>query len=490
MAVDLTQILGEIAAAVRHPVYLVGGDTVVAEPGAQRIASALADAYGCEVVSHRRPAQLGPILDDLRTLSLFSNGKVVLVVDCALFADRGSVADLIDDAAEALPLADSPELTPKERVAAGRMLQALRLFGVEPEGSQPSSLLESLPQWAYQGGRTVRRRNPRGRGKRQVADLRQSLAVLLERAREEGLRGWADSDLANLGEIIEGGLPDQHALVLAESRWASGHPVVERLLDARAAVDVGRVELDRRGELRGLEKLTAELERETGVRIDRRALEELGRRTLRKSSERGRRSEIASESTARLGAEYRKLAGLAEGGAIDIDLVRSVTEDRGDEDVWALLDDIAAGRPGRALQRLRRLQLSADDVVAARLSVFALLADFCRQLTAVRGLLSVLGVPGGERNYRRFKDRLAPRLQSELTGGLENPIAGLHPFRLHRVYLAASRLDEATLRGLPARVLETETRLKGESGDADTALAELAVSVGGAVGACRAAGMA
>lgn len=55
----------------------------------------------------------------------------------------------------------------------------------------------------------------------------------------------------------------------------------------------------------------------------------------------------------------------------------------------------------------------------------------------------------------------------------KNPIASLHPFCLHRVYLAASRLPEAMLNRLPADVLETEMALKGESAEADTALAGL-----------------
>ena len=40
----------------------------------------------------------------LRTFSLFSTAKALLVVDSAVFADRGAAAELIDDAAEVLPV--------------------------------------------------------------------------------------------------------------------------------------------------------------------------------------------------------------------------------------------------------------------------------------------------------------------------------------------------------------------------------------------------
>jgi len=122
----------------------------------------------------------------------------------------------------------------------------------------------------------------------------------------------------------------------------------------------------------------------------------------------------------------------------------------------------------------------ADDPLQARLAFFGLFASFCRQLTAIRGMMRVARVPAGEENYSRFKDRWAPALQGELAlpeGRAKNPLAGLHPFRLHRAYLAASRLPERLLAHLPADVLDAELRLKGESGEADAALAEIVVRV-------------
>ena len=95
----------------------------------------------------------------------------------------------------------------------------------------------------------------------------------------------------------------------------------------------------------------------------------------------------------------------------------------------------------------------------------------------VRSFLDSRAVSAGERNYRRFQDRLADALRAPLPGGLDNPLGNLHPYRLHRVYLAASRLRAAPLDTLPWRVLETETRLKGESGEPEAALYELVASL-------------
>jgi DNA polymerase III delta subunit len=470
----------------RPQVCLVHGDLVLAEPAAERIAAALAQALGCSpnhIEPHRRPPSLSPLLQDLRTFSLFASAKVALVVDSAVFADRGAAADLIDDAAESLPSLPSDNgedrgLTARERQAASRLFQALHLFDLDPQAGAPEQILGELPSWVLEGGTARRGRGARARGKKQVEEIRSSLAGLLEAARREGITGAGQSDLSALADAIRGGLPDGHVLVLAERSAAEDHPVVRLLAERKAVVAVGSVEAaERGGGWQGLDLLATELERQTGVGIAPDAMAELARRTLRQEGD-GRKKGIDADSTARLAGEYRKLANLSPAaGRIDRKLVEKAVEDRGEEDVWQLLDAVAAGRGGEALDRLHRLILAADDPLAARLSFFSLFASFCRQLTAIRGLMRASRVPAGESNYARFKDRHAPMLQGEVPGGGKNPIAGLHPFRLHRAYLAASHLPEPFLARLPAELLETEMQLKGETSEADTALADLVARV-------------
>ena len=458
-------------------VCLVHGDLVLAEPAGVRAAEALAQAHGLPkdgIEIHRRPTSLAPLLQDLRTYSLFGGAKVLLAVDTAVFADRNAAAGLIDEAAEVLPLS-SPVLGTRERQAASRLLQALHLFDTDD--------LSGLPAWAFEGDR--RGRGGRARGKKQVEELRANLGPLLEAAVREGIQGMGEGDLAQLADAVRGGLPEGHALVLAERSVAADNPLVKVLEERGGVLSVGTVEAERGG-FQGLDPVAEELERQTGVAIASDALAELARRTLRQEGEGRNRAGkgIDADSTARLAGEYRKLANLAQGAGekrITRKLVEQNVEDRGEEDVWQLLDAIATGRAADALDRLRRLLTSSEDPLAARLTFFALFAGFCRQLTAIRGMMRAARVPAGEANFARFRDRLAPSLQGELPGGGKNPLAGIHPFRLHRAYLAASRLPEPMLARLPSDVLETELQLKGESGEADAALADLVarVAVGG-----------
>ncbi|HLX08777.1 MAG TPA: hypothetical protein VKY89_13040 [Thermoanaerobaculia bacterium] len=507
----LQRLLATLDGPAPAQIFLLHGDLVLAEPAALAVAEALAARHGGRVEAHRRPSSLTSLLQDLRTFSLFGSAKVVTAIDSAAFADRSAAADLLDDAEEALPLKEgggdgagtAPALSAHQRLAASRLLQALKLFeidagagagGAEPE---PEQVLAQLPAWVFEGGKAARRgRGGRARGKRQVEDMRAGLATLLAAARREGVEGRSEGDLSDLAEAISGGLPAGHFLVFAEREVARDHPLARLLGERGAVAALGEVEADRGG-WQGVDLLAAELARQTGAGISSEALAELARRTLRKPGDRpagGRGGEAAgasvtADSTARLAGEYRKLANLARaagGGRIERRMVEESVEDRGEEDVWKLLDAIGAGRGGEAMDRLQRLLAAADDPAGARLSFFALLATFCRRLTAIRGMMRVAGVQGGESNYNRFAARLAPALQGELPGG-KNPLAGVNPYALFRAYLAASRLPEAVAARLPWEVLETELQLKGESGEADAALARLVVHIGAAVKAGPAA---
>lgn len=456
-------------------VYLVHGDLVVAEPQARRIADALAERAGCAVEVHRRPAGLDRIFADLQTFSLFDSAKVSLVVDAALLADSRAAADLVDQAAEALPFdrsEDGKDLDGKAREAASRLIQALRVFGIEPDAGSAESRLEALPDWAFRGGAALRKKKPRGRSKKQAARLRDDLVDLLDAGLESGLRGVAEGDLAELAKMADGGLPEGHALVLAERSAAADHPLVETLESRGALLEVATVTADKKGNFHGLGDLVAQLEAETGAGIARDAVDALARRTLNQSDDWKSKS-VQAESTGRFAGEYRKLANLADGSRITRRMVERTVKDRGDEDVWKILDAIAEGRGAEAVARYRRHVESKSDPVGTRLRFFGLLAGFCRQLSAIAGMARAAKVPPGVRSYNTFKSRWAPALQGGTPDGAPNPLKGLHPYRLHRAYLAASQIDRDELGRLPSRVLDTEMQLKGEASDADTAMIAL-----------------
>lgn len=445
------------------------GDLVLAEPAGARLATALAERIGVSVESHRRPADLASLLDDLKTYSLFGAGKVLLVVDSAVLADREAAATLVADALEGGSPGEGG-LAPSQREAASRLLQALHLFGIDPALRAPGQVVEQLPDWALAGRK-------RGRlGSRQAEERRRQLTELLEAARAEGLQGVGEESLARLGDAVRRGLPKGHALVLVEGAVATDHPLVENLDQRDALLSVGRVVAERRGGWQGIDRLARQMEAEVGVSIRPDALKALAERTLRQ--EEGRDADARGDSTARFAGEYRKLAEMASGSVIERALVEANVEDRGEQDVWAVLDAVGEGEVGEALDRVERMFAGADDADRARFGFFSLLASFCRQLVAVRGLVERLGLPADERNYSRFKSRIAPKLSEALPEGLANPLGRLHPFRLHRAYLAAGRLSPDVARLLPWRVLETERALKGESADSRAALATLISELG------------
>src|SRR5258708_5248329 len=135
----MTEPVHRLLAALRQEgasqVSLIHGDLVLAEPAALEVAEALAARHGGRVEAHRRPPSLGPLLQDLRTFSMFGSAKVLLAIDTFVFADRSAAADLVDEAGEALPLAGgagpAAALSVRERQAASRLLQALKLFEIE-----------------------------------------------------------------------------------------------------------------------------------------------------------------------------------------------------------------------------------------------------------------------------------------------------------------------------------------------------------------------
>ncbi len=460
-----------------QPVYLVHGSRALAEPSGLRLAEALGKALGCAPQVVRRPDEIADVAADLRTFSLFADGKVVAVVESGVLADRATATTLFEEVRQQLPWSGGPDdLTGKARDAATRLLQVLRLFDLDPQTLGSERILAALPD-ALLSGKATRAGSSAARGKGGGAEeLRTALLPLLQAAVGAGLRGLGDSAASLVADLVRDGLPDRHALVLIESAVAEGHPVLEALTRRAAVVFAGEITVGKQG-FDGLAALASELQRETGVEIDRAALAALAKRTLRFAEGFGDGREVDADSMARFAGEYRKLAALSGGAKIQIALVEKSVEDRGQEDSFQILDAIGDGKAAEALAKLARYLGSAEDPLAARLMFFGSLAGFCRRIVAVRGIAAAVRVPNGERNYGRFSTQWAPKLQGEIPGLARNPLAGMKPFPIFKAYLAAGRIPPAVLDTLPARVLETERRLKGDSGDPDAALAALVLAL-------------
>ncbi len=470
----------------RQPLYLVIGEEVQAIREGTRIAEALASAAGCEVTVRNGAsgAELGSILADLFTYSLFEPAKIALVSGSAEFADKDAAAGLIDEAAQVLDdegrLVHGPgeTLPAAERTAAGRLLQVLRLFGVDPMAGAAEDVVGALPDSTFSGGKNYRKGGRRGRLKRQKAELKKGLTALLEAARAEDLSGWSDGNLAELDRVAEGGLPEGHALVLADRSVDRDHPIVRRLFERKAAFAFDTLGLDRQGKPTGLDPIVAELARETGVSIDRMAAAELARRTLR--TEGWGASEADAASAARFAAEYRKLAaGMPKGaGRINRDAVEESVVDRGEQDVWAVFNAMDSQKPDAALAALSRYFDSAADPRGERFRFLSLLAGRCQQLATVHGIAMAHGLPEAG-SFNGFKARVLPKLMAEWPDTTKKPT----PWPLFNLYTAAMarRGPEAVaaMGELPWKVLETELRLRGGTGEDDAALEALVLAVAG-----------
>lgn len=449
---------------------LVAGDAALAAPRAEQLAAAIGEAWGVAPRSERFAADLPAAIDDLRTLALFESGKILVVHATGLVADRDEAAGMMKPIVDAVKRRGvEGELDGALREAAVGLLRVLRLHDVDPAGGAPEQVVARLPA-ALLGEAPAERRG--------------QLAQLLAAALAAGLRGAGADDLTLLSDLLRDGLPERHLLILVESAVDPRHPLVAALAQRGAVLAAGRLSLDKKGHVAGLDAMAAELARETGAHLRRDAAIELARRTIRGEDTRrgGAADGVDADSAARFAAEYRKLASLAADGSIDRALVTANVSDRGQEDVFQVLDAIGDGRAGEALEKIARRLAGAEDPLLERLSIFGLLAGFARHLAAVSGALRATGARTGVSSYASFQERIAPRLQGEIDGVDANPLKGMHAFRLHRLYLAASRLAPANLAALPARTLETERRLKGDSGDPDAALAAFVVALAGASG--------
>lgn len=452
-----------LTAETTSQLHLVVGNPTLAEPKARELAQRLAGEDEYTVARHRE--SLAGVLDDLETYSLFGEAKVVVAIDTALLADKRAAAALVDAAVDD-PVDDAAsELNRRQRWCATRLFTALKLFGIDAFEGPPSEVVAGLPEAALKGAS--------GRlGEARVNERRQQLALLLEAAREQDVSASGEAVGERLIDALESGFPERHHLILVESSVAPDQPLVERLRERGALIEVGDISAERGGGWAGVDRLARAMEEETGVEAEPGAIRELAERTLKRKP-RDRSGVVDDSSAERFAAEYRKLASFADGRIERADVERIVT-DRGDQDVFQILDAVGEGDAGAALHRFARYQDAASDPIAARLGFFSQLATFCRHLVWIDARLAETGLDRGVSHYPQFKQRLAPRLSAESGVG---ELSGIHPYRLHKAYLAASRLRPGVAASLPARVFTAEQRVKGESRSPDLAVEALLAEV-------------
>ncbi len=167
------------------------------------------------------------------------------------------------------------------------------------------------------------------------------------------------------------------------------------------------------------------------------------------------RGSVDADSTARFSAEYRKLASLVRRREASTSLDRA-RQRRGSRRGGGLADPRRARRRARrdeALAKIRRRVAGAEDPLAERLYVLRpplRIRAAGRWPWRERSRQRALGA--ARASFETFKNRVAPALQKALTEAGLGALAKLHPFRLHKAYLAAARfpaerLSHASRRG-------------------------------------------
>ncbi len=437
-------------------VHLIVGNLTLAEPKARKMAERLARDDPYTLARHKE--SLAGVLDDLETFSLFGEAKVVIAFETALLADQSAASSLVDAALDD-PVSDpSANLSGRQRWCATRLYSVLNMFGLDPFAGSAEEAVADLPDHVLKGAS--------GRiGAARVSERREQLVRLLQAGREQEVAVHSEAVVERIAAALEHGFPPGHHLILVESAVDESHPLASRLKALDAVVGVGEITAQRQGGWQGADRLAAALAAETGIKAAPAAIRELAERTLRRKA-RDRSGVVDADSAARFAAEYRKLATYVD-AEITVQDVRRVVADRGDQDVFQIMDAIGEGKTGEVLHRFTRYMDAASDPEAARLGFFSQLAEFCRHLAWIEARFEQTGVERGMNNYPQFKQRLAPILAAD-TG--VDALHKIHPFRLHRAYLAASRLRPGRGAELPAKVLVTERRIKGESRSADLAI--------------------
>ncbi len=307
-----------IAAGRLQPVYLVHGSRALAEPSGLRLAEALGKALGCAPQVVRRPDEIADVAADLRTFSLFADGKVVAVVESGVFADRATAATLFEEVRQQLPWSGGPDdLSGKARDAATRLLQVLRLFDLDPAALGFERAIAALPE-ALLAGKAAR---GGGKGKGGVGgDPGRAPAAARGGGRVGPARTRRERRFAGRRSRARRSAGAPRPGADRERRRRRAIRSSRRSPAARRSLSPARSRAGKQGGFDGLPALAGEL-----AARDRRG--DRSRRARRRwrsgpcASRRGLRRqgrEIDADSMARFAGEYRKLAALSGGATIQL----------------------------------------------------------------------------------------------------------------------------------------------------------------------------
>ncbi|HSP99891.1 MAG TPA: DNA polymerase III subunit delta [Candidatus Dormibacteraeota bacterium] len=406
MPAELDALLA--AAAKRpQPVYLFIGEPFQTEPAARALIDALVPpdkrSFSLEQYDGRSTA-IGPILDSLRTPSLFGGTKLIWVREPTLFLSGEKRADL----GEAL-FAAVEEERPLEAAEKLLILAALAGWTQAEFAAADWAAMSGSDQSAVLG-----RRLEAGEG--EILDSLRALCA------ERGLTVSAFRDDSGQLEHYLAGTPSpQTVLVFTASAADKRKRIVKTVQQCGTVVEL-TVQRERSGALsaESVDAMIGGALGATGKRLTPGARQLLVRR--------------AGSQAGVLAGELEKLClYVGDAATIDETAVRESVRDLAESWVFDFTKALAQRQAGAAVAQLRALFAQGEHP----LRLLSLIARELRLLLLARDCLrgSLAGTWTQRTTYANFRDRLLPGLSEDE----KTALGGIHPFVLYQCLQNASR---------------------------------------------------
>lgn len=412
MAGDLDALLAAATKAPR-PVYLFIGEPFQTEPAARALIDLLVPpekrSFSLEQYDGRATA-IGPILDSLRTPSLFGGTKLVWVREPTLFLSgekRGDISEALFTAVE--------EDRPLEAAEKLLVLAALAGWSQADFAAADWAALSGSDQTALLG----RRLEP---GEAETLDGLRALCA------ERGLTVSAfRDDSGQLEQYLGAGAPPQTVLVFTASA-ADKRKRLVKTIQHQGAVHEFTVQRERSGALsaESVDALIATVLGAAGKRLAPAARALLVQR--------------AGAQAGVLAGELEKLClYVGDAATIDEAAARDSVRDLAESWVFDFTKALAQRQAGAAVAQLRALFAQGEHP----LRLLSLIARELRLLLLARDCLrgSLAGSWTPRTTYATFRDRLLPTLSEDEQAAL----GPLHPFVLYQCLQNASRTSAAHL---------------------------------------------
>ena len=414
----LDPLLAEIAAGRVRPLYLVWGEEFLARRDAEALVEALVPgaeaSLNLAVLDAASPRE---VATELATLPLFPGNKVVLLRDPEFLAPKKGRTDALAKARDAWKAG-------RRKEGARRLLALVARAGWGREALQPGEPgAPTVEDWREELEVTL--------AETDLEFLREVAAFV----REEGVAA-PESDASALVGLLERGLPEGHALVVAATDIDARHPLL-RFARGRGAL----------------------VERKLATRLRDLDLSEVAREFLRPFAKRlgpGAEELLRERVGANmrlLQSELEKLALHASSAVIQRSEVELLVAHTRDEEYLELAD---------ALQK-RDLYLAlryVDEALAggaAPLLLLGAIASVVRGLVEAQERLAHLGTGVPPRSFDEFKSWLFPAIERDLKAArLRVP----HPYAAFVATLAAARYGRGQLRASLLACADADLALK------------------------------